>query len=237
MPDVNRYPTWVLLVAAVAMTVAVVVRFIILDRGASPRRIWPRLLAVFLATVALAGSGLLKTRTGQRVTANEGLLVDTDILAGLLVLTFPARYAVRRLPDADPGRLRPGADVAPLYQRRQFLGAMVVLATTVVLLAGEIALAAQLPALPAAAACQDYRTWILAPANATLPPEADVGTLARASTAVPPGRLRDDLRTLLSGVRAAILAKGTEQGILDEAQIVTGVTALNRDCAAVPATG
>lgn len=234
MSDVGRYPTWVLLLGAVGSAVAVVVRYMLLDRGSNPRRLWLMLLAAWLVVIGLAASGALVTRNGERIAPNEGLLVLADLMVGMLVISAPVGRATRRFSDADLRRLRVRGALGTLLGRRRALAVMaLLLGTMIALLAGEVALAARLPWPPALVACQDYATWSQAPANGTMPPAADEGILARASRVAPPGQLNVDLNALAADVRSAIFDTGTAQ-ILDEARIVSDEQALDLDCKSVP---
>lgn len=236
MTDLGRYPTWILFLAAVASTVGVIARYMVLDRGANPRRTWLWLLAAWLVVVGLAGAGLLVARNGQRITPNEGLLVFADLMAGWLVLSIPVGRATRRLTDRELRQLRVGDAGATLLGQRHFitLAVVLVLGTMSALLVGELALAARLPAPPAVVACQDYTTWILAPANATFPPPADQQVLARATAVAPPGRLRQDLSALGADVQSALVGADTAQGVQDMANIPSEEETVNLDCQSVP---
>jgi hypothetical protein len=236
--EVDRYPTWALLLAAIVLAAAVVLRYMIVDRGSNPRRLWLMLLAVWLAVVGLAAAGLVRTRTGEPITPNEGRLVLADLMAGLLVGSVPAGRALRRLTGEQLRqlRVRDALQVA-LGRRLAFLVIALVAGTMAVLLAGESALAANLPEPPAVVACQDYQAWILAPGNGTMPPRADQAMLARAASIAPPGRLRLDLAALAADVRSAISDRGTAQGIAEYPQILSELSNVNLDCQSVPAAG
>jgi hypothetical protein len=231
MPNVDRYPTWVLLLVTIVITAAVVLRYAALDRGSNPRRIWLMLMAAWLAVIGLAAVGLIRSRTGQQIPPNQGLLVLTDFMAALLVISVPAGRAMRRLPS---DRLRLLRDTNAWQVLLGKWGPLVVLVlmlgTMAGLLAGEIALAAELPGPPAAAACQDYTTWFLDPANSTTPPRADRQILTEASQVAPPGNLRSDLAALTADVQSAISENGTIPGMLDELRIPSDEGAVNRDC-------
>jgi hypothetical protein len=236
--DVDRYPTWILLLAAIALAGAVVLRYMILDRGSNPRRLWLMLLALWLVVVGLAATGVFRTRTGEKITPNEGLLVLADVMAGLLVGSAPLGRALRRLTDNQLRQLRVRNALQVALGRRQAIVVMaLVLGTMAALLAGESALAAKLPGPPAVVACQDYETWILAPGNGTMPPSADQTMLARAARIAPPGQLRLDLAALAADVQSAISDGGTAQGILDYSRILADESNVNLDCKSVPAAG
>jgi hypothetical protein len=104
--DVGRYPTWTLLLAAIALAVAVVLRYMILDRGSNLRRLWLMLLAIWLAVIGLAATGVVRTWSGESITPNEGLLVLADLMAGLLVISVPLGRALRRLTGNQLRQLR-----------------------------------------------------------------------------------------------------------------------------------
>jgi hypothetical protein len=236
--DLDRYPTWTLLLAAIALAVAVVLRYMILDRGSNPRRLWLMLLAIWLAVIGLAAAGVVRTRSGESITPNEGLLVLADLMAGLLVISVPAGRALSRLTDSQLRQLRVRNAMYVALGRRQTIVVMaLMLGTVAALLAGESALAAKLPGPPAVVACQDYRTWILAPGNGTMPPDADQAMLARAAHIAPPGQLRLDLAALSADVQSAISDGGTAQGILDYSPILSEVSSVNLDCESAPAAG
>lgn len=137
MSVAGRYPTWVLLLAAVTLAVAAVLRFMTLDRRSNPRRLWFMLLAAWLAVIGLAGAGVFTTRNGQRITP--------------------------------------------------------------------------------------------------MPPQADQGLLIQAAHVAPPGRIRQDLQTLMAAVEAAISDNG--QGPADENSVFAAEDAVNLDCRPVPAAG
>jgi 4-amino-4-deoxy-L-arabinose transferase-like glycosyltransferase len=236
MAGVDRYPTWVLLVVAVAAAVAVVLRYMRLDRGANPRRAWLGLLAGLLVVIGVADLGLLVSRTGQPITPNEGLLVVADVFAGLLVTSILVGRAARRLTDAELHQIRGrGALIALLGRRGSVAAIAVVIGTIGVLLAAESALADRLPRPPAAVACEDFTTWITAPANAGLPPVADQGILNHAVVVAPPGRLQVSLDALALDVQAAIDGGGTVQRLVEEERIVSDETAVTHACKSVQA--
>jgi len=236
--DVDRYPTWALLLAAIALAGAVVLRYMILDRGSNPRRLWLMLLAIWLAVAGLAATGVVRTHSGENITPNEGLLVLSDLMAGLLVISVPAGRALSRLTDTQLRQLRVRNAMQVALGRRQTIVAMaLMLGTVAALLAGESVLAAKLPGPPAVVACQDYRTWILAPGNGTMPPDADQAMLAQATHIAPPGRLRLDLAALAAAVQSAISDGGTAQGILDYSPILSEESNVNLDCESVPVVG
>lgn len=238
MTGVDRYPTWVLLVVAVAVAVAVVLRYMTLDRGANARRVWLVWLAGLLAVIGVADLGLLVSRNGQPITPNEGLLVLADIFAGLLVISIPLGRALRRRTDAELRQIRGNGALNALVGRRGSVAVIsVMIGTIVVLLVGEIALADQLSAPPAAVACQDYTTWITAPANSVMPPQADEGILNQASVVAPAGRLQASLDALAADVQAAIGDSGTIQRLADESRILSDETAVTHACKSVPAVG
>ncbi len=231
MADVARYPTWVLLLVTIVIAAVVVLRYAALDRGSNPRRVWLMLMAAWLAVIGLAAAGLIRSRTGQQITPNEGLLVLADLMAALLVISVPAGRAMRRLPSDRIRLLRiTNAGQVLLGKWWALVVVGLTLATMAGLLAGEIALAAELPGPPAAAACQDYTTWFLDPANSTMPPRADRQILTEASQVAPPGNLRTHLAALAADVQSAISGNGTIQGILDELRITSDEGALNKDC-------
>lgn len=94
----DHYPSWPFLIAAVAAALAVAVRYMQLDRGSNPPGTWLKLLVAWLAVVVVAALGLVFTRNGQRIAPNEGLLlVYTDIMVSLLVISVPLARATRRL--------------------------------------------------------------------------------------------------------------------------------------------
>jgi hypothetical protein len=236
--DVDRYPAWALLLAAIALAGAVVLRYMILDRGSNPRRVWLMLLALWLVVIGLAAAGVVRTRTGANITPNEGLLVLADVMAGLLVISVPVGRALSRLTDGQLRQLRVRNAMQVALGGRQAVVVMaLMLGTVVVLLAAETALAAKLSGPPAVVACQDYRTWILAPGNGSMPPDADQAMLARAAQIAPPGRLRLGLAALSGVVQSAIADGGSAQGILDSSQILSDVSNVNLDCKSVPAAG
>jgi hypothetical protein len=236
--DVDRYPTWSLLLAAIALAAAVVLRYMILDRGSNPRRLWLILLTTWLAVIGLAAAGVFRTRTGESITPNEGLLVLADLMAGLLVISVPLGRGLRRITDRQLRQLRVrNALRAALGRRQTFAVVALMLGTMAALLAGEGALAAKLPGPPAVVACQDYETWILAPGNGTMPPSADQAMLARAAHMAPPGHLQLDLAALAGDVQSAISDGGTAQGILDYERILSDESNVNVDCKTVPAAG
>jgi hypothetical protein len=83
------------------------------------------------------------TRSGERITPNEGLLVGADLMAGMLVLSIPAGRAARRLTDEELRQLRVGDALQTLLGRyRAFAAIALVLVTMAALLVGEIAVAA-----------------------------------------------------------------------------------------------
>ncbi|HXW45891.1 MAG TPA: hypothetical protein VEL03_13945 [Streptosporangiaceae bacterium] len=236
--DVDRFPTWILLLAAIALVSAVVLRFMVLDRGSNPRRLWLILLALWLVVVGLAAAGVFRTWSDQNITPNEGLLVLADVMAGLLVISVPVGRAVRRLTDDQLRQLRGRGAMLVALGRRQFIVVMaLMLGTMAALLAGESALAAKLPGPPAVVACQDYTTWILAPGNGTMPPSADQTMLAQAARIAPPGRLRLNLAALAADVQSAISDGGTAQGILEYSPILSEESSVNLDCKSVPVAG
>jgi len=236
--DVDRYPTWALLLAAIALAGAGVLRYMILDRGSNPRRLWLMLLAIWLAVVGLAAAGVIRTYSGENITPNEGLLVLADLMAGLLVISVPAGRALRRLTDNQLRQLRVRNAMQVVLGRRQTIVIMaLMLGTMAALLAAESALAAKLPGLPAVVACQDYRTWILAPGNGTMPPTADQAMLAQAAHIAPPGQLRLDLAALAADVQSAISDGGTAQAILEYSPILSDESDVNLDCESVPVAG
>lgn len=238
MSDVDRFPTWILLLAAIALVSAVVLRFMVLDRGSNPRRLWLILLALWLVVVGLAAAGVFRTWSDQNITPNEGLLVLADVMAGLLVISVPVGRAVRRLTDDQLRQLRGRGAMLVALGRRQFIVVMaLMLGTMAALLAGESALAAKLPGPPAVVACQDYTTWILAPGNGTMPPSADQTMLAQAARIAPPGRLRLNLAALAADVQSAISDGGTAQGILEYSPILSEESSVNLDCKSVPVAG
>jgi hypothetical protein len=135
----------------------------------------------------------------------RGLLVLADLMAGLLVMSVPVGRALRRLTDSQLRQLRVRDAMQVALGRRQTLVVVALMVVTMAaLLAGESALAAKLPGPPAVVACQDYRTWILAPGNGTMPPSADQAMLAQAAQIAPPGHLRLDLAALAADVKSAI---------------------------------
>jgi hypothetical protein len=232
--DLDRYPTWILLLAAVAAAVAVVARWMYLDRGSNPRRLWLILLAAWLAVIGLAWAGVLATRTGEKITPNEGLLVLADLMAGLLVASVPVGRTMRRLAD-ELGQPRAGNALAGVYRGWRMLTVVaLIVATMAALLAAETALAGQTPEPPALVACRDFTTWSLA--NPTMPPRADRAVLAQAASVAQAGRLRLDLQTLDGDVQSSIDDSGTAQ-ILDEVRILSDEDAVNQDCTAAPAAG
>jgi len=236
--DLNRFPTWIVLLAAIASVIAVIGRYIVIDRGANPRRLWLMLLGAWLAVTGVGALGILRTRTGQRITPNQGLLVLADEMAGLLVISIPLARAAHRLTVSELRQLRSGDAVSALFGRHYLVKVIaLMLGPMAILLAGEIALAAELPAPPAVVACRDYTTWILAPANAGLPPRADQAILTHASRVAPPGHLANDLNALAADVGLAIRDVNTMQRILDEARVVSDEKAVSLDCKSVPATG
>lgn len=239
MAELDRYPTWVLLLAASALTVAAIVRFRVLDRRPNPLLIWFMLLAGCLAVaLGLAVTGLLRTRSGQRFTPNEGLLTYADLVAGMLVVSIPLGRAMRRLTDGEVRQLRAGNAIQRLFGGNgPFVGGVIVAVITAALMTGELALAAALPPPPAVAACQDYTTWLLAPANVdVLPPTADQGILARAARVAPPGPLRVQLRQLVATVQAEPRRQGSSLLVTDN-EIASGLGAVNHDCTSVPVGG
>ncbi|HUB40280.1 MAG TPA: hypothetical protein VMA72_15635 [Streptosporangiaceae bacterium] len=159
MSDFDRYPSWILLLAAIALAGAVALRYMILDRGSNRRRLWLMLLALWLVGVGLAATGAVRTRTGENITPNEGLLILADLMAGLLVISVPAGRALRRLTDSQLRQLRVrNAMLVALGKGQAIVVVALMLATLAALLVGETALAAKVPGPPAVAACQDYRT-------------------------------------------------------------------------------
>lgn len=226
---VGRYPTWLLLVAAVALAVAAVGRFMSLDRRSNPRRVWFMLLAAWLAVIGLAGAGVFTTRTGQRITPNEGLLVCADLMAAMLVLSIPAGRATRRLTVEELRQLRPGDALRSLFGWKRALAVTaLMLGTMAALLAGEIAVATELPPPPAVAACQDFTTWVLAPGNSDMPPRADHELLTQATRVAPPGPLRQHLQTLTAAVLSAISDNGQAPG--DQNSVFAAEDAVILDC-------
>jgi hypothetical protein len=136
----------------------------------TPRQLWLMLLELWLVVVGLAAAGALVTRAGERIAANEGLLVLADLMVGLLVISASVGRATRRLSDDGPQRLRVGSALEGLFGRAgpSRHGAI---DRHVDRSAGwEIALAAELPGPPAVLPGQDCAPWILAPANGTMPP-------------------------------------------------------------------
>jgi hypothetical protein len=232
--DLDRYPTWIVLLAAVAAAFSVVVRWMYLDRGSNPRRLWLMLLAAWLGVIALAWTGLLVTRNGEKVTPNEGLLVLADLMAGLLVVSVPVGRTMRRMAD-ELGQPRAGDALARFYRGWRLLTvAALMLGTMAALLTAEIALAGEPPEPPAVVACQDFTTWSLA--NPTMPPRADQAILAQAARVAQAGRLRLDLQALDGDVQSSIDESGTAQ-LVDEAQIASEELAVDQGCAAAPAAG
>ncbi|HTW02858.1 MAG TPA: hypothetical protein VMF87_21320 [Streptosporangiaceae bacterium] len=234
MADLDRYPTWILLLVAVAAAISVVARWMYLDRGSNPRRLWLMLLGAWLAVIALAWAGLLVTRNGEKITPDEGLLVLADLMAGLLVASVPVGRTMRRMAD-DLGQPRAGAALVGFYRGWRILAvAALTVGTMAALLTAEIALAGEPPEPPAVVACQDFTTWSLA--NPTMPPRADQAILAQAASVAQAGRLRLDLQALDSDVQSSIYNSGTAQ-IVDEARIASDEGALGQDCTAAPAAG
>jgi hypothetical protein len=230
--DLDRYPTWILLLAAVAAAVAVVARWMYLDRGSNPRRLWLLLLAAWLAVIGLAWAGVLVTRNGEKITPNQGLLVLADLMAGLLVASVPVGRTMRRLAD-ELGQPRAGDAVAGFYRGwRILVVAALMVGTLAALLTAEIALAGETPASPAVIACRDFTTWSLA--NPTMPPRADRAILAQAASVAQAGRLRLVLQELDGDVQSSISDSGTAQ-ILDEVRILSDEDAVNQDCTTAPA--
>jgi hypothetical protein len=236
--NLDRYPTWILLLAAVASAVAFVLRYKALDRRPNLLRPSLMLLAGLLAVIGLARAGIFVTRGGERITPNEGLLILADLMAGMLVLSIPAGRATRRLTDGELRQLRSGNALQAIFGRKAlFIVVTVVFGTMAALITAEAAAAAELPPPPAIAACRDYTTWLLAPANkGTMPPKADQGILAQAARVAPPGRLRQDLRDLSATITAAIPSTGWSQAGLD-GLIVSGLDAVSNDCRSVPLDG
>jgi len=127
---IDRYPTWALLLAAMALAGAVVLRYMILDRGSNPRRLWLMLLAIWLAVVGLAATGVIRTHSGENITPNEGLLVPADLMAGLLVISAPAGRALRRLTDNQLRQLRVRNAMQVALGRRQTIVVMALMLGT-----------------------------------------------------------------------------------------------------------
>jgi len=208
----------------------------ILDRRSNPRRLWFMLLGAWLAVIGLAGAGALVTRTGHRITPNEGLLVCADLMAGLLVLSIPAGRAMRRLTDEELRQLRPGDAWRTLLGRYgAFAAVALVLVTMAALMVAESAVAAELPPPPAVAACQDFTTWLLAPANRAVPQQAEQGLLVQAAGVAPPGPLRLDLETLAADVQSEIRGNGLAQDAQDS--VIADEDAVILDCEPLPAAG
>jgi hypothetical protein len=238
MGNVDRYPTWVLLFVTIVLGVAVVLRYAVLDRGSNPRRLWLMLMAAWLAAIGLVAAGLVRSRSGQQVTPNEGLLVLADFMAALLVISVPVGRAMRRLPSDRLRLLRPNNAFQVLLGNRGAFAVMVLLLGTMAgLLAGESALAAELPGPAAATACQDYTTWMLDPANNSMPPRADQRLLTEASQVAPPGDLRSELAALAANVQSAISGNGTIPGILDETRIISEEGTVSQHCTSVQGSG
>jgi hypothetical protein len=232
--DLDRYPTWILLLVAVAATVAVIARWMHLDRGSNPRRLWLMLLGAWLAVIGLAWAGLLVTRNGEKIAPNEGLLALADVMAGLLVASVPVGRTMSRLAD-EPGQLRAGDALVGFYRGWRMLGVVaLIVGISAGLLTAEFALAGETPEPPALVACQDFTTWGLA--NPAMPPRADQALLAQAASVAPAGRLRLGLQALDSDVQSSIYDSGTAQ-IVDEARIVSDENAVDQDCTAAPAAG
>jgi len=221
---VGRYPTWMLLLAAVISVGALAGLGWYLDRSSpGARRIWVRLLAAYLVILALAWAGVIPSRGGL-ITPNEGLLVVTDLMVAMLVVLLPAAW----------WRRRRGAGRHQVSGLRGVLLGLLACALVGALLFGEIDLASALPPTPATAACDDYRTWVLAPGNATPPPVADQAVLAKAAREAPAGRLKQALTALLAEVQATGAAWGTAQGYLDEQQTLSYMGTVTADCRSVP---
>jgi hypothetical protein len=232
--DLDLYPTWILLLVAVAAAISVVARWMYLDRGSNPRRLWLMLLGAWLAVIALAWAGLLVTRTGEKITPDEGLLVLADLMAGLLVASVPVGRTMRRMTD-ELGQPRAGHALVGFYRGWRILAvAALTVGTMAALLTAEIALAGEPPEPPAVVACQDFTTWSLA--NPAMPPRADQAILAQAARVAQAGRLRLALQALDSDVQSSIYDSGTAQ-IVDEARIVSDEGAVDQDCTAAPAAG
>ena len=234
MADLDRYPTWILLLVAVAAAISVVARWMYLDRGSNPRRLWLMLLGAWLAVIALAWAGLLVTRTGEKITPDEGLLVLADLMAGLLVASVPVGRTMRRM-AVELGQPRAGYALVGFYRGWRILAvAALMVGTMAALLTAEIALAGEPPEPPAMVACQDFTTW--STANPTMPPRADQAILAQAARVAQAGRLRLDLQALDGDVQSSIYDSGIAQ-IVDEARIVSAEGAVDQDCTPAPAAG
>lgn len=234
--SLDRYPTWPFLAAAVAAAVAVAVRYKRLDRGSNPQGTWLKLLIAWLAVVVVAALGLLVTRNGQRIAPNEGLLIFTDIMASLMVISVPLARATRRLTISELRQIRgPGALTAVFGRRGSVAVIAAMIGTIVVLLAGEYALAARLPGPPAVAACRDYTRWSTFSATGE-GPQPDPGILNQAADLAPRGSLRDSLDALVSDLHASDFAHGTTQADA-AASVLSDETAVDAACQSVLAAG
>ena len=225
MAVMDRYPTWVLLLLAVAAVGALAGTGLYVDRRSpEARRFWIPLLAAYLAVVGLAWAGAIPSRGGGLIAPNTALLGVTDTMVALLVAVTPAVWWQRRR----------GHDRSWMYGGRG--GVLVgVVAFTIVgaLLFGEIELASALRPPPAIAACDAYYTWN-PPGLGPVAPQADRAVLAKAVREAPAGRLRNDLAVLEADVQAVVSEQGTVQGVLDEQRIPADMNAVTLDCRSVP---